>query len=143
MLRCAFFRRYSSTGYHAKYQVPGTGLYVCRLASLCFCHSIVLSRSSSCFRLASYCFFHSIVLSRYSSYLCFLFRKLHPYCRSERDVANTQKSQHKTISSAQVDLGIIKSLIALNHGPLLSDPFTFSGTLPGASVAARGAEPLS
>ena len=47
-------------------------------------------------------------------------------CRSKRDIANIQHSTDRAISSAQVALGIIKSLVALNHGPLLSAPFTFS-----------------
>ena len=44
------------------------------------------------------------------------------YYRSERDIANKQHStgEDRAISSAQVALGIIKSLVALNHGPLLS-----------------------
>ena len=57
----------------------------------------------------------------------FILRKLHPYyCRSERDIANIQHSTDRAISSAKVALGMIKSLVALNRGPLLSAPFTFS-----------------
>ena len=49
----------------------------------------------------------------------YFLRKLHPsYCRSERNITNTQHSTDRA-------LGIIKSLVALNHGPLLSAPFTF------------------
>ena len=71
-------------------------------------------------------------------------RKLHPYCRSERDTANKHTVQHKAICSAQVALGIIKSLFAPNHGPLLSAPFTcFSCILPCASVAGGVSRPRS
>ena len=38
---------------------------------------------------------------------------------------DTQHSTHRAISSAQVALGIIKSLVAPSHGTLLSAPFTF------------------
>ena len=56
----------------------------------------------------------------------FFLRKLHPYyCRSERDIADIQHSTDRASNSAQVALGIIKSLVALNYGPLLSAPFTF------------------
>ena len=69
-------------------------------------------------------------------FMC-IFRKVHPYCRSERDIPRKRTTQHRAISSAQVALGIIKSLVAPNHGPLLSAPFTFF-----IAPAARGAEPL-
>ena len=45
---------------------------------------------------------------------------------SERDIANIQHSTDRAISSAQVPLGIIKSLVALIVGPPLSAPFIFS-----------------
>ena len=54
-------------------------------------------------------------------------RKFHLYyCRSERDIANIPHSTDRTISSAQVALGIVKSLVALNHGPVFSDHFTLT-----------------
>ena len=54
-------------------------------------------------------------------------RKVHPHCRSERDIANKRTVQHGAINSAQVALlGIIKSLVTPNHEPLFSAPFTFS-----------------
>ena len=63
-------------------------------------------------------------------------RKLHPYCRSERDTANKRTAHHRAICSAQAAPRIIKSLFAPNHGPLLSATFTyFSCILPSASVA--------
>ena len=37
---------------------------------------------------------------------------------------NTQHSTDRAISSVQVALGTIESLVAPNHGPLLSAPFT-------------------
>ena len=40
--------------------------------------------------------------------------------------STAQTWQLAPLSSAQVALGIIKSLVALNHGPLLPAPFTFS-----------------
>ena len=61
-------------------------------------------------------------------------RKSHSYCQSECDIANKHKALHRAISSAQVALGITKSLVAPNHGPLLSAPFAFSCVLPYASV---------
>ena len=64
------------------------------------------------------------------------------YCRSERDMANIQHSTDRAICSAQVALSIIKSLVALNHEPLLSAPFTFvSWSLPCASVAGGVSRP--
>ena len=95
VLRCAFFQSYSSTRHETKYQVPGAGMYVL------------------CTRLFA---FSSVDLS---VPMLSPSRKLHPYCRSERDT-----SQHRAFSSAQAALGIIISLFAPNHGPLLSAPFT-------------------
>ena len=94
---CAFFRTTQST---TRYR-----WYVCVLAVLLFRRWFCSpSRSSSRFFL----------------------RKLHPhYCRSERDLASIQHSTDRAISSAQVVLASIKSLVALNHGSLLSAPFTF------------------
>ena len=72
-----------------------------------------------------------------------LFRKLHPYCRSERYSASKPISQHRAISSAQIALGIIKLLVAPNHGPLLSAPFAFCSLTPCASVAGGVSRPRS
>ena len=47
--------------------------------------------------------------------------------------ANKHTAQHRLISSAQVALGIVKSLDARNHGPLASHLVTC--VLPYASVA--------
>ena len=70
-------------------------------------------------------------------------RKLHPYCRSERDTANKHTAHHRAICSLQAALGIFNSLFAPNHGPLLSAPFAyFSCILLCASVAA-GSRPRS
>ena len=67
-------------------------------------------------------------------------RKLHPYWRSERDIAN-KHTQHSTGQSA---LGIFKSLDAPNnHAPLRSAAFTFSCILPCASVAGGVSRPRS
>ena len=66
----------------------------------------------------------------------FFFRKLRPYCRPERDIAYKHTAQDRAISSAQVALGIIKSLVASNHGPLLSALFAcLVYILPCASEA--------
>ena len=70
-----------------------------------------------------------------------VFHKLHPYCRSERGIANKYTAQHRPISSAQVALGTVKSLVATNHGPLISAPFTFSCVLPCANVAGNDSRP--
>ena len=71
------------------------------------------------------------------------FRISHPYCRAEHDIANEHTAQHKAISSAQVALGIIKSLVAPNHGPLLAAPSALSCILPCASVAGSISRPRS
>ena len=71
----------------------------------------------------------------------FLFRKLHPYCRSERDIASKHVAQLRAISSAQVALGIIISLVALSHGSLFSVPFTSCCIIPCARVACRVSRP--
>ena len=94
-----------STRYHAKYLVPDTGMYVRVLVFFAFFLDCPPSRSASRFFL----------------------RKLHPYCRSERDIANKNTAQHRqdhqlcTSSSWHYQL-----LVAPNRGPLLSAPFTFS-----------------
>ena len=58
-------------------------------------------------------------------------------------MASKHTSQHRAISSAQVALGLIKSLVAPNHGLLLSAPFTFRCIFPVASVAGGASRPRS
>ena len=71
-------------------------------------------------------------------------RKLHTYWRSEREIANKHTAQHRAIRSAYTAaLGIIKLLDAPNHGSLLSAAFTFSCSLPCASVAGGVSRPRS
>ena len=72
----------------------------------------------------------------------FLFRKIHPYWRSERGVASKHTAQHRAVSSA-VSLAIIKSLVVPKHGPLLFAPFTFCCILPRASIAGGVSRPRS
>ena len=106
VLRCALFRTCSSTRYHAMY--PVTGMYVCVHSSLCFLRLNVLSRSVLPLRP----------------------RKLHPYFRSEGDIANTHTTEHSTgqsalLCSADVARGVIKSLVAPNHGPLFAPLYSW------------------
>ena len=64
---------------------------------------------------------------------------------ADQNVTSPASTQHSTGESGQVALGIINSLGAPNHGPLLSATFTCCCLLPCARVAtsaARGAEPL-
>ena len=110
-LSCAFFRTHNSTRYHAKYQEPGTGMYVC--ARIFVSSSIVLPLGPV----------HDF------------FRKLYPFFRSKRDIANKHTAQHRAPSSPQLALGVIQSLVAPNHGPLTSAPFACSRILPRASLA--------
>ena len=84
-------------------------------------------------------FLHLVILSRSSFY----FRKMYPCCRSERGIANKHAAQYRPISSPQVALGIIKSLVAPNHGLLISAPFTRRRVLPRASVAGGVSRPRS
>ena len=78
-----------------------------------------------------------IVLTRPSS--CFSFSQITP-----RDIASKHISQHRAISPAQVRaLGSIKSLVAPNHGPLLSAPFKFGCIFPCAGIANGGSRPRS
>ena len=64
--------------------------------------------------------------------------KLHPYCcRSEYGIASKHTAQHRAISSAQVALGITKTRVAPNHGPLLSAPFTFCCIVLCTSAVSR------
>ena len=72
-----------------------------------------------------------------------IFRKIHPYCRSECDIANKHTAQHRANSSTHVALGIITSLVAPNHGPLLSALSKFTRNLPCASVAGGVSSPRS
>ena len=58
------------------------------------------------------------------------------YRRPDRGNANKHASQHRAISSTQLALAIIKSLVAPIQGSLLSASFAFSCVLPCASVAA-------
>ena len=44
---------------------------------------------------------------------------------ADQNVTSPTYSTAQTGQSAQVALGIIKSLVALSHGPLLSAPFTY------------------
>ena len=116
VLHCAFFRTYS-TWYHAKstrYQV---------LACSCIAHTYFL--------------FHLIVPFR----SCF-FSYITPVPpRSERGIANKHIAQHRPIRPTQVAVGVINSLVAPNHGPLIAAPFPCSGILPCASVAGRRQPP--
>ena len=73
--------------------------------------------------------------------LIYAFSLIHPCCRSERDIVSKRISQHKAISSAQVAIGIVKSLVEPNHGPLISAPFTCCCMLPCASVACGVSRP--
>ena len=67
-----------------------------------------------------------------------------PVLPIERDTASKHTTQHRAISSAQAALGIVKSLFAPNHGPLLSAPVTcFNCILPCASVAGVVSRPRS
>ena len=110
VLRCAFVRTYSSTRYDAKYQVPGTVMYVHVGYSFFFLQlRVIFSRSPSmpppppanCPRTAD---------------------------QNVTSPTSTQHSaHHRATSSAQADaLGIINSLVAPSHGHLLSAPFTYT-----------------
>ena len=70
--------------------------------------------------------FSSLVLFSISILFAIFSSQITPVLlRSERDIANIQHSTDRAISSAQVALGIVNSLVALYHGPLLPAPFTF------------------
>ena len=69
---------------------------------------------------------------------------------ADQNVASSTSTKHSaqhraTInSSAQAALGIINSLVAPNHGRVLSAPFTsFNCILPSASEAGGASHPLS
>ena len=81
------------------------------------------------------CFLYLIVLSVLMLLFCSQITPV--YRRSQHGIANKHKARHRAMSSAEVALGIIKSLVAPNHGPLLSAPFPFSCMLPCVSVAER------
>ena len=109
---CSFeLFRNTSIRYHAKYQAPGTGM--------CACTVLIFLFSS---------------LDRHLSVLLvFVFcSKLHPYCRLARTRASNRQKAHSTAYCTdkgnqlckKVAPGIIKSLVAQNHGLLLSAPFT-------------------
>ena len=87
------------------------------------------------------CFLHLFVSSR----SCFSPQNK-PVLPIKRGIADKHTAQHRPISPPQVALGIIKSFVAPNLGPLISAPFTHSCVLPCASVratsATRGAELL-
>ena len=65
-----------------------------------------------------------MVLSRFSSCAFFL-RKLHPFTADQNVHRQQVTAQHRAITSSRTALGIIKSLVAPDHGPLLCAPFTF------------------
>ena len=114
VLRCAFFRAYSSSRYHA---TPGTDGYACTCVYSSF----------SFFR-----FLHLIVLSRSSFFLL----ENYTHTGDQNVTSPTSTMQLRAISSAyKAAPGIIKSLDAPSHGSLLSAAFTFSCILPCASVA--------
>ena len=72
----------------------------------------------------------------------FFLRKLHHTTADQNVTWPTYSTADRAISSAQVALSIIKSLVALNHEPLLSAAFTFvSRSLPCASVAGGVSRP--
>ena len=112
VLRSAFLRAHRTRCYE-RYQIPGTRLYVCTRI---------------------FTFFNGCPPSQSCS--CFGFRKIHWCCRSQRDIDKKQTTQHRAISSAQVALGIIQSLVAANNGLLSPAPFTFSCIVSCASAAA-------
>ena len=109
-----YFIRTSRTGYYAKYQVPGTGMYVCTSLAFVLCLA-------------------SLVLS--TPFVFPANHLVHPYCRSECSIANKHKAQQRAISSAYLALGIIKSLVAPIRAPLFFAPFAFSCVLRCAHVA--------
>ena len=80
VLRCAVFRTYIVPGTmrSTRYHIP-VYMYVCN-------------------RL--FCFLRLSSLGPH----VYLFRKLHPYCRSERGIATKHTAQHRAIRSAQVPL---------------------------------------
>ena len=115
---CFLSNMYSRTRYEMKYQV-----LVCTCCVLIF-----------------WVFLKLISLGPH----VFPLRKLHPYCRSERHAVSKHTAQRRATSSAQAALGIINSLFAPNHGPLLSASITcFSCILPCASVTGGVSRPRS
>ena len=114
--------------YQVSCEVPRTRY---RHVGVCCCVSSVCVLFFTCVIVFLRSFF---VLSR-SFFFMFFFRKLHPYCPSERDIASKHTTHHKTINSAQAALGVIKSLVALTHVPLIAAPVIFCCIIPYASVA--------
>ena len=108
-----------------KYKVLGTGMYACTMYVFVFL-------------LSSW-----IVLPLGPLHVFFLSQNMPVLCRSERDIADKHTAQHRATGSAPVALDIIKSLVAPNHGPLLSAAFTFCCILPCASVAGGVSRPRS
>ena len=109
VLRCAFFRTHN-TGYHAKYQVPA-----------CTCVLVFL-------------LFSVIVPPVSSPHVPPPPAKLHPYCGSERDIANKRSTaqgfQLYTISSWHC-----QTASCTESWALLSALFTFNCIFPRAIVA--------
>ena len=129
---------------------PGTGMYVCN------CHP------HSSFAFLTGCPLRVNLFRLFSQFTPVLPIR----CRSERGIASKHTAQHSTaqssqlcttstqhstaqhraISSAQITLGIIKSLVAPNHGPLLfaRSHFVvfFLARAQREESAARGEEPL-
>ena len=103
---CAFFRTtQSTTRYWAKYQVPGT-VGTCVYSSFCsFVVGFVLHPGP----------LRDFFLENYTRATADQTVTLPTYSTAQTG----QSAPHK------VALGIIKSLVALNHGPLLSAPFSF------------------
>ena len=98
-----------------------------------FAHTIVPGKTRSTrsrylfsIRVEVYGVFAFFVNCPLSVLFMFFFRKLRPYCRSDRDIASKHPAQHRAISSAQAALDFIKSLVAAKHGPILSASFAFS-----------------
>ena len=119
VLRCAFVRTYRSTRCHA---IPGTERLYARLywSFIRFLHLGVLSRSSF--------FFENYT---------------HTGDQNVTSPASTHSTAQATGSAYKAALGIIKSLDAPNHGPLLSAAFTSSCILPCASVLGGVSRPRS
>ena len=135
MLCCAAlcFLSNLSTSCETKYQVPGTGMSVLCTGIFAF-SSVDLSRSS--------CFLPHANYTRTAD------QNVTPPTITLHSAG--QLALHKQLLalsiavSAHAALGIINSLFAPNHGPLLSAPFTcFSCILPCANVAGGASRPRS
>ena len=97
---CAFFRKWSSTGYNACCCVRSTTYF------------------SSFFFFHMYLIFHDPLFSPHANYP----RTAHQNVTSVTKTHSIAE-HNRAIYSARAALGIIKSLFARNHGPLLSAPF--------------------